>query len=151
MQNKIMEYPETIQEYLQSMHCNIIPFIKKVNGIISGSTVLYYYMKENGLNPTFTPGDIDIYYLNNNKIDRNNLDNIKFLDFSFDTTIFNLDIRGNPSIFKKFDDYENITNILGYYYKTINNVKFDFIVINENRMNFINTPTLIIFTYKSIS
>jgi len=54
-------FPETIEELLNSFSPKIIPMMRSHDVIVGGSTAMYYFMKKNGLQPGFKPGDIDVY------------------------------------------------------------------------------------------
>ena len=56
---------DTMEEFLWENFDGLLDIINgksfKNNIIISGSTALYFYMKSIGMEPKFSPGDIDIY------------------------------------------------------------------------------------------
>lgn len=54
-----------LTEYLNNKAPGLLDILKTTNVVISGSTVLYYKMKELGMELTFEPKDIDIYFIMN--------------------------------------------------------------------------------------
>uniref|UniRef100_A0A6C0H6D7 Uncharacterized protein n=1 Tax=viral metagenome TaxID=1070528 RepID=A0A6C0H6D7_9ZZZZ len=77
-----------MEDYLNNIDTDIIKIITNENGVISGSSAVYYYMIKNNLSPTFEPNDIDIYLPENtdmkpyfNKLSKN--DGVDFLKYVF--------------------------------------------------------------------
>jgi len=50
-----------IKTYLDLIDPKINEMLLTTSSLISGSFVLYHYLKENNINPGFEPTDIDIY------------------------------------------------------------------------------------------
>jgi hypothetical protein len=87
-------FPETIEEYIHSYSPLLIDILKGSTACVSGSTALYYYMKQIGMSPTFKPGDLDIYHTNRSDCDTKSIGKWRELNYWFDTE------------FREMDDFE---------------------------------------------
>jgi len=115
-----------IEEYINNIDVKLLPMIKEYKCIVSGSTAMYYYMKENGYEPKFIPNDLDIF-IDSKNINYNELGNYILKEF-------NIKINENS--------YENYRTDLGIGYLNvkieINNSKIDLIMIDETYYGLIN-------------
>jgi len=146
--------PETIDEYIEKYASGLLPIIQHSKGsvIVSGSTVLYYYMIQNGIKPTFVPGDLDIYHMDTEDvqsqwIEINNWFDDKFYEMDdFEKTQFIVSCYSGKIM--GYQDPEHVTKDIPFPlrhaithirsgYKTKEgernqNKKIDIISLNEN-------------------
>ncbi len=54
----------SIVDYCNGIDEEIMPLLKRTGAVISGSTCLYFVLKELGIEPNFEPDDIDIFITN---------------------------------------------------------------------------------------
>lgn len=132
----------TIDEYLNKNVPGLLEILRTTNIIITGSFVLYFKMRELGMEPNFNPDDIDIFYIQNNK----NLDH-SIINIWFYKTIVS-QINKQSRNYKVIDNYNinsyninsyninsyNIHNIFSNirYGKLSNNVKINLVQVNKD-------------------
>lgn len=54
-------FSPTIEDHIRKLSPELLKFVKDGDGLISGSTAMYYYMKKRNLIPGFIPGDVDLF------------------------------------------------------------------------------------------
>lgn len=136
----------TIEEYLNENAPGLIEILKTTNVVVCGSLVLYYKMKELGMEPNFIPNDIDIFYVkDDNNYEGYSKINVWFdeqfnsIDQNFNKTNFNVSFySGNPTNYK---DKEYVTKDIPLGFKNVikhirtcklvNGIKIDLIHVDE--------------------
>jgi hypothetical protein len=109
---------ENIVDLLNMIDINLVKNLND-NVVISGSTALYYFLKEKQwlINPKFYSNNINIFYtkinkdikdIENNIIDINNLDDkVKFLNPIFNESI-QIHDKGYNNLYKDIDNFSSV-------------------------------------------